>query len=207
MRWLSGAAAGVILAVGVGVVVYSVSPRRPPAAAHVATPVGPASSELGGPFALIDQDGKPTTDRAFLGKPTVFYFGFTYCPEICPTTLSRLAAWMKALGPNADKLNVVFISIDPERDTPRRLKAYLSGFDPRFRGLTGSPDAVAAAARQFDVFYNKVPLPDGDYTVDHSTSLYLMDAQGHFVEPIGYDEESKMAIDSLKALVGASPAA
>lgn len=195
MRGLLGAAAVLMLLFGVGIAVFALWPR--PSAAPV------RSSQIGGPFALIDQDGKPVTDRTFLGKPTVYYFGFTYCPEVCPTTLGHLAAWMKALGPDADKLNVVFVSIDPERDTPSKLKAYLSAYDPRFRGLTGSSEAVAAAAHQFNVYYNKVPLDDGGYTVDHSTTLYLMDARGNFVEPIGYDEDSKMAIASLKALVGA----
>lgn len=195
MRRLFGAAAGLMLVVGIGVAVYAVRPG--PTAAPV------RSTQIGGPFSLIDQDGRPVNERTFLGKPTVFYFGFTYCPEACPTMLAHLAAWMKALGPKADKLNVVFVCIDPERDTPAKLKAYLSAFDPRFRGLTGSPQAVAAAAHQFNVFYNKVPLQDGNYTVDHSTTLYLMDAQGRFVEPIGYDEDPKMALASLKALVGA----
>jgi protein SCO1/2 len=195
MRRLFGAAAAMVLLAGIGVAVIVVWPGR------TAAPV--RSSQIGGPFALIDQDGRPVTDRTFLGKPTVFYFGFTYCPEVCPTTLGHLAAWMRALGPEADKLNVVFVSIDPERDTPAKLKAYLSAYDPRFRGLTGSPEAVAAAAHQFNVYYNKVPLQDGGYTVDHSTTLYLMDAQGRFVEPIGYDEDSGMALASLKALVGA----
>ncbi len=200
MRWLTGAAVGVVLAAGIGAAVIAVWPRP------TVAPVGSASApalRLGGPFALIDQDGRPVTDRDFLGKPTVIYFGFTYCPEACPTTLAHLATWMRALGPGADRLNVVFISIDPERDTPAKLKAYLSAFDPRFRGLTGSPQAVAEAAHQFNVYFNKVPLQDGSYTVDHSTTLYLMDAQGHFVEPIGYDEDPKMALASLKALVGA----
>ncbi len=198
MRRLAGVAVGLALVVGVGAAFYFVRPKpatSPPASA--------GGHQLGGPFALIDQDGKPVTDRAFLGKPTVYYFGFTYCPEVCPTTLAHLTAWMKILGPDADRLNLVFISIDPERDTPKKLKAYLSAFDPRLRGLTGSPQAVAAAAHQFNVFYNKVTLDDGGYTMDHSTALYLMDAQGRFVEPIGYDEDPKMALASLKALVGA----
>jgi protein SCO1/2 len=195
MRRLFGAAAALVLLAGIGVAVFVAWPRPVPSPSR--------SSEIGGPFALIDQDGRLVTDRTFLGKPTVFYFGFTYCPEACPTTLGHLAVWMKALGSDANKLNVVFISIDPERDTPAKLKAYLSAYDPRFRGRTGSPEAVAAAAHQFNVFYNKVPLQGSDYTVDHSTTLYLMDAQGHFVEPIGYDEDPKMALASLKALVGA----
>ena len=195
MRRLFGAAAGLMLVVGIGVAVYAVRPGPTAAPGR--------STQIGGPFSLIDQDGRPVNELTYLGKPTVFYFGFTYCPEACPTTLGHLAVWMKALGSDANKLNVVFISIDPERDTPAKLKAYLSAYDPRFRGLTGSPEAVAAAAHYVNGVYNKVPLQGPDYTVDHSTTLYLMDAQGHFVEPIGYDEDPKMALASLKALVGA----
>ena len=160
-----------------------------------------ASHELGGPFALIDQDGRPSTDKDLLGKPSVLFFGYTYCPDVCPTTLGNLTQWLKALGPDADRLNLRFITIDPARDKPQQLKAYLSSFDPRIRGLTGSADAVAQAARAYNVYYSKVDQGSGAYAMDHSTSVYLMDARGHFVEPIGYGEEPAMAIDSLKRLL------
>ena len=122
---LAGGAAILIL---LGVAVYGFWPRLSPA---------PAAS-IGGPFALIDEDSRAFSDRDLRGKPTAVFFGFTYCPEICPTTLASLTRWMKALGPDADRLNVVFVTVDPARDTPAALKAFLSPFDPRIRGLTGS---------------------------------------------------------------------
>jgi protein SCO1/2 len=159
------------------------------------------TARIGGPFDLIDQNGARVTDRDLRGKPTAIFFGFTYCPEICPTAMGHLTQWMQELGPAADRLNVVFISIDPERDTPQQLKLFLSSFDPRIRGLTGSPEAVAQAAKAYRVFYKKVPLEGGDYTMDHSTPIYLMDAKGRFVEPIGYNFPPERGLAQLKKLL------
>jgi protein SCO1/2 len=165
------------------------------------TAIAGSSSKLGGPFTLVDQHGRAVTDRDLKGKPTVMFFGFTYCPEVCPTTLAALTAWMKALGPEADKLNVVYVTIDPERDTPRQLALYLSSFDPRIRGLTGSPAQVAQIAREYGVYYQKIPLAGGGYTMDHSSSIYLMDARGGFQGVIGYQEPTPQALAQLRALV------
>ena len=188
-----------VLAVGLGFAAWRGLVR--PILATRSAPAAPAGHELGGPFALIDQDGRPSTDRDLLGKPSVIFFGYTYCPDVCPTTLGDLTQWMKALGPDADRLNVRFITIDPQRDTPKALKAYLAPVDPRIRGLTGSPEAVAEAARAYNVYYSKVDLGTGTYSLDHSTTVYLMDAKGRFVEPIGYGEAPAMAIASLKRLL------
>ncbi|WP_374343810.1 SCO family protein [Phenylobacterium sp.] len=157
--------------------------------------------KLGGPFSLVDQNGATVTDRDLRGKPTAVFFGFTYCPEICPTTMAHMTKWMQALGPAADKLNVVFVTVDPERDTPEQLKLFLSSFDPRIRGLTGSPDAVAKAAKAYRVYYRKVPLEGGGYTMDHSTPIYLFDAKGRFVEPIGYNFPPERGLAQLKKLL------
>jgi len=97
-----------------------------------------ASVQIGGPFQLVDVEGRPVTEKSLLGKPTAMFFGFTFCPEACPTTLAEMTASLKALGPKADELNVVFVSVDPERDTPAQMKAYLSNFDPRIQGFTGT---------------------------------------------------------------------
>lgn len=162
---------------------------------------GEGTIKLGGPFSLVDQNGVRVTDKDLRGKPTAVFFGFTYCPEICPTTLGLMTQWMQALGPDADKLNVVFVTVDPERDTPQQLKLFLSSFDPRIRGLTGSPDAIAQAAKAYRVFYKKVPLDGGGYTMDHSTPIYLFDARGRFVEPIGYGAPPDRGLAQLKRLI------
>lgn len=161
----------------------------------------PAPSAIGGPFSLTDQNGRTVTQEDLLGKPTAIYFGFTYCPEVCPTTLANLTAWMGRLGPEADRLNVVFVTIDPERDTPAKLKAYLTAFDPRIRGFTGDPAAIARIAAEYRVYYRKVPLGGGDYTMDHSSAIYLMDARGRFVEPIAYGQANDQALASLRRLL------
>ncbi|HEX4182338.1 MAG TPA: SCO family protein, partial [Caulobacteraceae bacterium] len=141
------------------------------------------------------------SDKDLLGKPTVLFFGFTYCPDVCPTTLADMSAWLKALGPDGDRLNVAYVTIDPERDTPERLKSYLTAFDPRIRGLTGTPQAVAQAAHDYNVYYQKVPLQGGDYTMDHSTLIYLMDAHGHMAELVQYGEPKDQVVASLKRLL------
>lgn len=157
--------------------------------------------KIGGPFALVDMNGKPVTEKSLLGKPTAIFFGFTYCPEVCPTTLTDITAWLKALGPDADKLNVVFVSVDPERDTPEQLRLYLSNFDPRIQGFTGTPEAVAKAAKAYRVYYQKVPQDGGGYTIDHSSAVYLFDADGHFVAPIAYQSPPERALGQLRDLL------
>jgi len=164
-------------------------------------PVAQNNIQMGGAFHLVDQNGRPVSDRDLLGKPTVMFFGYTYCPDVCPTTLADMSAWLKALGPDADKLNLVYVTIDPERDTPARLKSYLTAFDPRIRGLTGSPQAVAEAAHDYNVYYQKVPLQGGEYSMDHSTLIYLMDARGHMAELVQYGTPRDQVVASLKKLL------
>jgi protein SCO1/2 len=159
-----------------------------------------AAVDIGGPFQLIDTAGRPVTEKALIGKPTAVFFGFTYCPEVCPTTLTEIGAALNALGRDADKLNVVFVSVDPERDTPEQMKTYLSNFDPRIQGFTGAPEAVAKTAKAYRVFYKKVPLEGGNYTVDHSSAVYLFDKKGRFVEPIGYGSPHDRVVAQLKKL-------
>lgn len=162
----------------------------------------PWQKPVGGAFHLIDQDGRQVSERSLMGRPTAIFFGFTYCPEVCPTTLTRIGHWLKALGPDGDRLNVVFVSVDSERDTPKALKRYLSDFDPRIKGFTGTPQSVAQIARGYHVYYRKILLPGKTYTYEHSAAVYLMDAQGRFVEPIGYGEADGMALASLRRLLG-----
>jgi protein SCO1/2 len=165
----------------------------------VPPPASGGGSRIGGPFTLIDTHGRRVTDRDLLGKPTLIYFGYTYCPDVCPTTLAAIGAWLKALGPDADRLNMVFVTVDPQRDTPERLGLYLAAFDPRIRGLTGTPAQIAQAAKQYLIVYQRVDLGNGDYTVDHSTSLYVMDRQGHETDVIGDQEPAADAIAKLRA--------
>jgi protein SCO1/2 len=142
-----------------------------------------APSAIGGPFKLTDQNGKTITDQDFKGRPFLVFFGFTHCPEVCPTALFDISEVFNKLGPDADKVNALFVTVDPKRDTPETLKEYLSSFNPRLIGVGGDPDALAAVAKAYRVYYKKVPLKDGDYTMDHTAIVYLMDKNGQFVSP------------------------
>ena len=150
---------------------------------YAPSPIGQAVAAVGGPFRLEDQNGKPVTDGDMKGKPFLVFFGFTHCPDICPTTLFDMSQLMKELGPDADRTGVLFITVDPERDTQKVMKDYLSNFDPHVRGLTGDPAAVNAAIKAYRVYAKKVPLENGDYTMDHTALVYLMDKNGHFIAP------------------------
>ncbi len=147
------------------------------------SPIGQAVAAIGGPFNLEDQNGKPFTDAQMKGRPFLVFFGFTHCPDICPTTLFDMSQMMKALGPDAGRVGALFISVDPDRDTPQVLKDYLSNFDPHLRGLTGSQAQIDAAIKEYRVYAKKVPLENGDYTMDHTAIVYLMDKDGRFVAP------------------------
>jgi protein SCO1/2 len=143
---------------------------------------------VGGPFQLVDQNGAPTTEKALKGKWSAVFFGFTYCPDVCPGTLQGLAAATEQLGPKADDFHIVFISIDPARDTPEQMKTYLSApYVPKSTlGLTGKQEQVQAAAKAYKVYYAKVGDGPG-YTMDHSTAIYLMDKKGRFKTVIPYN--------------------
>lgn len=169
-RIIRVAAVASIAALVTAVILFSLLP--PPAKQQA------ESVPIGGPFELVDQDGTKVTDKTFAGKPSVIFFGYTSCPDACPTTLSGLSAWLNAIGPDADKLNVLFISIDPERDTSAHLKEYLSSFDPRIRGLTGTGAQIAAVAKEYRVYYKRIELKDGGYAMDHTAVIYLMDHAG-----------------------------
>jgi protein SCO1/2 len=165
------------------------------------TPAVVAAPAVGGPFRMTDQEGRAFTEANLQGRPTAMFFGFTYCPEVCPTTLLDLTNWMGRMGERADRLNVVFVSIDPERDTPTQLKTYLSSFDPRIRGLSGTVEDTAAMAALYKVHYQKIPVEGGPYTMDHSSMIYLFDAQGGFVELIRYGAPDEEALEALNRLV------
>jgi len=147
------------------------------------SPIGQAVAAIGGPLNLEDQNGKPFTDAQMKGHPFLVFFGFTHCSDICPTTLFDMSQMMKALGPDADRVGALFITVDPDRDTPKVLKDYLSNFDPHLRGLTGDQAQIDAAIKEYRVYAKKVPLENGDYTMDHTAIVYLMDKDGRFVAP------------------------
>ncbi len=157
-----------------------------------------APAAIGGPFQLTDQTGQTITEKSMLGRPTLVFFGFTHCPDVCPTTLFQMSEVLKAMGKDADRVNAYYISVDPERDTQAVMKEYLSSFDPRLKGLTGSPQQVAKVMSEYRVYSKKVPLKDGDYTMDHTALIYLMDRDGKFVAPFNINQKPEQAAADLK---------
>jgi protein SCO1/2 len=147
------------------------------------SPIGQAVAAIGGPLDLEDQNSQPFTDAQMKGHPFLVFFGFTHCPDICPTTLFDMSQMMKALGLDATRVGALFITVDPDRDTPKVLKDYLSNFDPHLRGLTGNQAQIDAAIKEYRVYAKKVLLENGDYTMDHTAMVYLMDKDGRFVAP------------------------
>jgi len=142
-----------------------------------------APSAIGGPFRLTDHHGQTVTDADLKGKPFLVFFGFTHCPDICPTTLFEVSEILGKLGNEASGVNALFVTVDPERDTSDKLKDYLSSFHPQLRGLTGDNAAIASMERTYRVYSKKVPLEGGGYTMDHTALVYLMDKEGRFVAP------------------------
>jgi protein SCO1/2 len=143
---------------------------------------------VGGPFTLTDQTGKQVTDKDFRGRYMLVFFGFTFCPDVCPTALQVMAAALDKLGPKADKITPVFITVDPERDTPEQIAMYVKSFHPRLVGLTGTPEQIDAAAKAYRVYYKRVPDPKSSagYTMDHSAIMYVMGPDGAFVTHFTY---------------------
>ena len=156
------------------------------------------SSSIGGDFRLTSQEGKPFDSRQLAGKPFALFFGFTQCPEVCPTTMLEVAEHMEKLGPLANRMNVVFVSVDPTRDTPEVLKDYLGHFDSRIIGLTGTEKEIADVASQYKAYYAKVKTED-DYTVDHSASVYLMDANGRLADTFTFQDPDDVKLKKLRA--------
>lgn len=164
---------------------------------------GPGAAGIGGPFTLENGSGKAVTDVDFHGKYMLVYFGYTYCPDVCPTTLNAVADAMDRLGPAAKQLQPVFITVDPKRDTPAVVKKYAAAFGPSITGLTGTPEQIAKVAGEYRVYYAEHrtgPGPD-DYSMDHSSVLYLMDPEGRFVAPIRADETGEEMAATLKKLM------
>jgi protein SCO1/2 len=160
-------------------------------------PIATASA-VGGPFTLTDQSGQKFSEQNLAGKPFLIFFGFTNCPDICPTALFDVSEVMRALGKDADKTQALFITVDPERDTAEKLRDYLSSFDKHLVGLTGTPEEIAAVLKTFRVYAKKVPTEKGDYTMDHTALIYLMDRNGKFVSPFRLNRRPEESAAELR---------
>jgi protein SCO1/2 len=180
--------AGLVLSLGVIALVSE----------HLLAPEAPQAAAIGGPFHLIDQNGQTVTEQDLKGHPSLVFFGFTHCPDVCPTTLFDISEVMRALGPDAERMHAVFITVDPERDTQGVLKDYLASFDPHLSGLTGDNAGIAAVAKEYRVYFKKVPLDDGGYTMDHTAIVYLMDKEGRFVQPFSLKRAPEAAAADLR---------
>lgn len=157
---------------------------------------------IGGPFHLVSTSGAPFTEKDLAGKPYAMFFGYTHCPDVCPTTLLEMSNRLEELKGDGDKLRVVFVSVDPERDTPAFLTDYLKAFDSRIIGLTGTAEDVAQIAKAYRVLYEKVPGTNGDYTMNHSAAVYLFDATGAFFGTLAYQESEQSQRVKLRRLIG-----
>ena len=158
---------------------------------------------IGGPFALVDQNGKTVTSDSLKGKPTLIYFGYAFCPDVCPTSLLLMETAVEKLGPEAaKKVNLVFITVDPERDTPKLMKGYVENFGPTFIGLTGTPEQIAQVARAYRVYFQKVPGKDGGpYLMDHSSIVYLLDRNGRFVTHFTHEAKAEAIASAVQRLL------
>lgn len=152
-------------------------------------------------FELVDHNGQPFSSTSLAGRPRAVFFGFTHCPDVCPTTLLEMSNHLAALGTEADALAVVFVSVDPERDTPHVLREYLSSFDTRILGLTGSEQQIKAATKTFGAFYDRIPEGDGTYSIVHSAYVYLIDRSDRVVATMGFNEPEADQRAKLRALL------
>ena len=155
---------------------------------------------IGGPFTLVGSDGQPFSSSRLAGKPAAVFFGFTNCPDVCPTTLARLANLREQLGRGDDGFSIVFITVDPERDRPQDVGRYAGLFNTPIIGLTGSPAQVERVKKQFGVYSAKVPTPGGGYSVDHTATVFLLDRNGKFVATLSPDEANGPALDKLRRI-------
>ncbi|MFK0161161.1 SCO family protein [Rhizobium sp. NPDC090279] len=185
-------AVALTLVVGAGVIGY---------ATFLMTPQVRAAGSFGAAFTLTDDRGQPITEKALSGHPSLVYFGYTHCPDVCPTTLYDMAGWFKTLGPQADRLKAYFFSVDPERDTPAIMHSYTGNFTDRITGITGDPGEMRKAIKGWRIYAKKVPSPDGGYTMDHTASVLLVDAGGNLSGTIAYQENDDVALQKIRNLL------
>ena len=181
-----------IVALGMVVLIWRQSQPQQPESTALGT--------IGGPFTLTGVDGKPFASSRLNGKPAAVFFGFTHCPDVCPTTLARLAKLRRQLGQGDDALSIVFVTVDPERDTPREVGNYLQLFDTPVVGLTGTPAQIEQVKKQFGIYSRKVEQPGGGYSVDHTAAVILLDRNGQFVATISPEEGDQVALEKLKRI-------
>jgi protein SCO1 len=200
-RFVAGLAAGLIIVAVIGAVEFHAV-----FGGSAVTSTPGASTAAGGPFSLIDSSGATVTDRTYRGKWELVFFGYTYCPDLCPTTLNTISDALTALGPLADKVQPLFITVDPQRDTPAVIGDYVRNFDPRIVGLTGSPEAIAAVAKAYKVYYAVHRTGNGpdDYLMDHSGFVYLMDPEGRFVRVLSGETSAHAMADKLRPFLSPS---
>ncbi|NMG41512.1 SCO family protein [Chelativorans sp. ZYF759] len=160
------------------------------------------SRTFGEPFVLVDHNGDEITEAAFRGHPSAVFFGFTYCPDVCPTTLFELDGWLNELGPEGENIRAYFVSVDPERDSPEVLGRYIANVTDKVTGITGEAEDVAQMARSFGIYVRKVDLENGDYTIDHTASILMIDSTGDFAGTIAYGENPDNAMAKLRRLAG-----
>lgn len=156
-------------------------------------------------FELTDHTGKPFSSSTLAGHPYVLFFGFTRCPDVCPTTLLEMSNVLKRLGEDADRLKILFVTVDPEQDTPEQLGKYLASFDPRIVGLTGNDEKIAEVAKGWKAFYNKITEDDGSYTIVHSAYVYLVDRENRLFDTLNFQETEEEQMTKLNALVSMAP--
>jgi protein SCO1 len=159
------------------------------------------ASAIGGPFHLVDQNGKTVTEADLKGKWSLVYFGYTHCPDACPTALNDISIALDDLGPQRNEVRPVFITVDPERDTPEVLKSYVTAFDAPILALSGTPEEIAQAAKDYRVYYAKHPEAGGDYSMDHSSVIYVMDPEGRFTASFTQENSPEEIAERLKKLL------
>ena len=169
-------------------------------------PMGTGTALVGGPFTLINQDGQTVTDKDFSGKYMLIFFGYTYCPDVCPTELQVMTQALVTMGERAASIRPLFITIDPERDTPEVMKSYVENFGGNLIGLTGSAEQIAAVAKAYRVYYKRAGSADAsDYLMDHSSIIYLMGPDGRFVRHMAYTTDVAKLAQELKETLRTSP--
>ena len=167
------------------------------------TPLQGALPQIGGSFEAVRTDGTTITQQDILGRPHAMFFGFTHCPDVCPTTLYEASQWLDALGPAAEEIDVYFVSVDPARDTPEVLKDYITSFGDEITGITGTEAQIAEMAKKYRIFYERIDDEDGDYTVNHSASTLLFAPDGTLFGTIAYGEQSETAVAKMRRLAEA----
>lgn len=199
IRWVTwgvfGIAGALLLAVSSGWLVTDGPLSR------IGSTSSSAGPSLGGRFEMSDQQGRKFTDADLRGKPAMLFFGFTSCPDICPTTLAEIGAWLDALGPAGSDIRAVFVSVDPERDSVSNIAAYLEMFDSRIIGLTGTPEQLAEIAKAYRIYYRKVPMEGGGYTMDHTAGIYLLDRELRYASLLDAHMEQEVALEKIRQVL------